>query len=82
MKRALIFLGVATACAACCAIPTILQLLAIGVAGAAWFSPQLALLLAAALALATVAMALAHHRKAKLGKRVACGCGSSEKEPS
>lgn len=79
MKRTLIIAGLAGACAACCAAPVFLPLLLAGAAGIAWLSPQLALLLAAALVLATLGFAILRHRKAKVHAGASCGCGGNEK---
>lgn len=72
MKQILVFLGLAGACAACCAAPALLPLLVAGIAGSAWFSPQLALSFAAALVLAMFGFTIL--RKAKFGAERSCGC--------
>lgn len=72
MKPLLAFLGLAGACAACCAAPALLPLLLAGIAGAAWLTPQLALSFVAALVFAAFGFAIL--RKAKLGVKRSCGC--------
>ena len=80
MKRTFILLGLAGACAVCCAAPALLPLLLAGAAGIAWLSPRLALPLAAAMVLAALGFAILRHRKAKLSAGASCGCGGIEKE--
>lgn len=79
MKQTMTFLGLAGACAACCAVPFVLPLLGAGALGAAWLSPELALGLAAALIAAGVAISVSRQRKAKAAASGACGCNGGAK---
>lgn len=79
MKRAITFLGVAGACAACCTVPLLLPILGASALGAAWLSPEFALGVAAIFVLASLAVGISRQRKAKGAATHPCGCSSVPK---
>lgn len=79
MKQTMTFLGLAGACAACCAVPLVLPLLGAGALGIAWLSPESALGVAAALVVAGLAIGIARQRKASAVANGACGCSGKAK---
>lgn len=79
MKQAMTLLGLAGACAACCAFPLLVPILGASAVGIAWLSPQLVLGVGAAFVAAVLVVGLYRQKKAKATKG-SCGCAGKAEQ--